>query len=91
MDRVYNKIGSPWSSHNIDQYQNREHVKALRDYTKHFASVYSQIGALFVINSKVVGMDCFSWTDALKKTYLIMTEGYAEDAAGKFDPKMNTK
>jgi hypothetical protein len=50
--------------------------------------VDSQIGALFVINSKVAGMDCFGRPDILEKTFMKMIEGYARVAADKFYPNI---
>ena len=68
-----------------------EKVKKSQDYLEHFASVDSQVGALFVINGKVAGMDCFGKPDILEKIFMKILESYAQDAAGKFDPKMHLK
>ena len=78
-------------SHKKDKTHSREHAKASRDYLEHFARVDSQIGALFMINGKVAGMDCFGRSEVLEKTFMKMIEGYAQGAVDKFDPKMNLK
>ena len=49
------------------------------------------MGAIFVINVKVVGMDCFGRPDIHEKTFMQMLEGYAQDAADKFDPEIDSK
>ena len=69
----------------------REHVRASRHYLEHFARVDSQIGALFIVNGKVAGMECFGRPKVLERTFMKMIEGYARGAVDKFDPKMNLK
>jgi len=79
------------SPHIINRIRSREHVKASRDYMEHFARVDSQVGALFTINGKVAGMDCFGSPDTFEKTFMKMIEGYAQDAAHKLNPHMRLK
>ena len=78
-------------SHNINRIHSRKHAKSSRDYLEHFARVDYQVGALFVINGIVAGMDCFGRPDILEKMFMKMIEGYAQDAADKLNPKMNLK
>lgn len=66
-------------------------VKTLQDYLEQFARVDSQIGALFVINGKVAGMDCFGKPDILEKVFMKILESYSRHAAGKFDPNLHLK
>jgi len=66
-------------------------VKTLQDYLEQFARVDSQIGALFAINGKVIGMDCFGKPDILEKVFMKILESYSRYAAGTFDPKVNLK
>jgi hypothetical protein len=40
---------------------------AIDDYLENFAMVDSQIGAIFLINGKVVGMDCFGKSGTFEK------------------------
>jgi len=75
----------------INQSPSRRPVKSSRDYMEHFTSVDAQVGALFMINGKVAGMDCFGSPDTLEKTFMKMLEGYAQDAARKLDPHVRLK
>ena len=47
----------------------------------------SQVGAVFLINGKVVGMDCLGKTDTFAKVFKKLIESYALDAVDWFDPK----
>jgi len=62
---------------------------AIEDYLKHFELAGSQIGAVFVINGKVVGMDCFGKAETFSKVFKKLVESYALDAidAGKTEKK----
>jgi hypothetical protein len=59
----------------------------LEGYLKHFRLVESQVGAVFLINGKVVGMDCLGKTDTFAKVFKKLVESYALDAVDWFDPK----
>ena len=43
--------------------------QSIKDYTKHFSLTNSQIGAVFVINGQVVGMDSFGKPETFKKVF----------------------
>jgi hypothetical protein len=79
------------SPNKIKRSRSQGHFKASRDYMENFARVDSQVGALFVINGKVAGMDCFGSPDTFEKTFMKMIEGYAQDAAHKLNPHMRLK
>lgn len=79
------------SPRSINRTRSREHAKSSRKYMEHFARVDSQVGALFVINGKAAGMDCFGRPEVLEKTFMKMIEDYAQAAADNFDPNMNLK
>ena len=49
-------------------------------YLEKFKTVDNQIGAVFLINGKVVGMDCFGKAETFSKTFKKLTESYALDA-----------
>jgi hypothetical protein len=53
---------------------------AIKDYVEKFELADHQIGAVFLINGKVVGMDCFGKAETFSKTYKKLTESYALDA-----------
>jgi hypothetical protein len=60
-------------------------ASGIQDYVKHFELIESQIGAVFMINGKVVGMDCFGKADTFASVFKKLVESYALDAidAGK--------
>ena len=51
----------------------------------------SQVGAVFLINGKVVGMDCLGKTDTFAKVFNKLVESYALDAVDWFDSKTDVK
>jgi len=64
---------------------------ALKSYLEHFHLVESQVGAVFLINGKIVGMDCLGKTDTFEKIFKKLVESYALDAVDWFDPKTEGK
>jgi hypothetical protein len=63
----------------------------IHDYLQNFAMVDSQIGAIFLINGKVVGMDCFGKPETFEKTFKKIVESYALDAIDWYDSKIESK
>ena len=55
-------------------------ASGIQDYVKHFKLIESQIGAVFMINGKVVGMDCFGKADTFASVFKKLVESYALDA-----------
>jgi hypothetical protein len=55
-------------------------ASGIQDYVKHFEFIKSQIGAIFMINGKVVGMDCFGKADTFAGVFKKLVESYALDA-----------
>jgi hypothetical protein len=64
---------------------------ALQSYLEHFKLGDSQVGAVFLINGKVVGMDCLGKSDTFAKVFKKLVESYALDAVDWFDPKTELK
>jgi len=64
---------------------------ALKSYFEHFQLMESQVGAVFLINCKVVGMDCLGKADTFAKVFKKLVESYALDAVDWFDPKTEVK
>lgn len=58
----------------------KKEARSIKDYAGHFSLAGSQIGAVFVINGQVVGMDCFGKADTFEKVYEKLVESYALDA-----------
>jgi hypothetical protein len=52
----------------------------LVDYVEHFRLVEMQVGAVFMINGKVVGLDTFGRTETFGKMFRKLIESYALDA-----------
>jgi len=55
-------------------------ASGIQDYVKHFELIESQIGAVFMINGRIVGMDCFGKTDTFASVFKKLVESYALDA-----------
>ena len=55
-------------------------MASLSDYGKHFRPVEVQVGAVFLINGKVVGLDSFGRPETLAKVFRKLVESYALDA-----------
>lgn len=53
---------------------------ALDGYITHFRLVEMQVGAVFMINGKVVGLDCFGKPETFSKVFKKLVESYALDA-----------
>jgi hypothetical protein len=58
----------------------------LSDYVKHFRPVEMQVGAVFLINGKVMGMDSFGRPETLAKVFRKLVESYALDAVDWSEP-----
>ena len=54
--------------------------RSIKDYTQHFSLTESQVGAVFMINGRVVGMDCFGKPETFEKVFEKLVESYALDA-----------
>ena len=54
--------------------------KSIKDYSKHFSLIGSQVGAVFMINGQVVGMDCLGKPGTFEKVFKKLVESYALDA-----------
>ncbi|MGD2096094.1 MAG: hypothetical protein PVG35_00845 [Desulfobacterales bacterium] len=64
----------------------RKQAPSIEKYAKHFELTESQVGAVFMINGKVAGMDCFGKSETFSKVFEKLVESYALDAidsAGK--------
>src|SRR4030042_3473045 len=57
----------------------------LSEYLKAFHLVDSQVGALFAINAKVVGLECFGHWQTFSKFFKKLVQSYALDAIDMFE------
>jgi hypothetical protein len=52
----------------------------LEDYSGRFSPLEGQVGAVFVIDGRIAGMDCFGKQETLGKVFQKLVESYALDA-----------
>ncbi|MGE5258375.1 MAG: ARPP-1 family domain-containing protein [Hyphomicrobiales bacterium] len=52
----------------------------LEDYSSKFGAVEAQVGAVFVIDGRIAGMDCFGKQETFGKVFQKLIESYALDA-----------
>ena len=64
---------------------------SIDEYVQPFHLIDSQIGAVFVINGKVAGMDAFGKPETFSKVFKKLLESYALDAIDWYDPKQESK
>ncbi|MBW1706510.1 MAG: hypothetical protein JRJ86_15305 [Deltaproteobacteria bacterium] len=64
---------------------------SINEYVKHFKLIDSQVGAIFMINGKVVGMDSVGKTETFSKVFRKLVQSYALDAIDWFDPEREHK
>jgi hypothetical protein len=60
---------------------------SIDEYVKHFRLIDGQVGAVFMINGKVVGLDTFGKTESFSKIFKKLVQSYTLDAIDWFDPK----
>ncbi len=58
---------------------------AIRKYIDRFAPIACQIGALFLVNGQVVGMDAFGKAETFSRVFNNLLQGYALDAVDRFE------
>jgi len=66
-------------------------MPSISEYVSHFRLIDLQVGAIFMINGKVVGLDCFGKPESFAKTFKKLVESYALDAVDWFDPQKEHK
>ena len=64
---------------------------SIQEYAGHFRFIDSQVGAVFMINGKVVGMDSFGKPGSFSKVFRKLVESYALDAVDWFEPEKEHK
>ena len=64
---------------------------SLDSYVKHFRLIEGQVGAVFMINGKVVGMDALGKPETLTKVFEKLIQSYALDAVDWFNPEKEHK
>ena len=64
---------------------------SIQEYLKHFRLIDSQVGAVFMINGKVVGMDRLGKPETFTKVFKKLVESYALDAVDWYDQEKEHK
>ena len=65
----------------------RKEAPSIKKYAEHFDLTESQVGAVFLINGKVAGMDCFGKPETFSRVFKKLVESYALDAIDSFKKK----
>jgi hypothetical protein len=66
-------------------------MPSIQKYMKHFKLIDCQMGEFFMINGKVVGMECFGKAESFSKIFKKLVESYALDAIDWFDSEKEEK
>ena len=66
-------------------------MPSIEEYVKHFSLIDSQVGAIFMINGKVVGLDAFGKPGTFSKIFKKLLESYTLDAIDWHDPDKEHK
>jgi len=64
---------------------------SIEKYVSQFRLTDSQVGAIFMINGKVAGLDGFGKPESFSKVFKKLVESYALDAVDWFDPQKEYK
>ena len=64
---------------------------SLDEYVKKFHLIDSQVGAIFMINGQIAGMDAFGKPDTFSKVFKKLLESYTLDAIDGYDPDKEHK
>jgi hypothetical protein len=64
---------------------------SIDEYVKYFHLIDSQIGAVFMINGQIAGMDAFGKPGTFSKVFKKLLESYALDAIDWYDPDKEEK
>ena len=66
-------------------------MPSIQEYVRHFSLIDSQVGAVFMINGQVVGLDSFGKPGSFSEVFKKLVESYALDAIDWFEPEKEHK
>jgi len=66
-------------------------MPSIEEYAKHFRLIDFQVGAIFMINGRVAGLDAFGKPGTFSKVFRKLLESYTLDAIDWFDPEKEHK
>ncbi len=64
---------------------------SIEEYAGHFSLIDSQVGAIFMINDKIAGLDAFGRPETFSKVFRKLLESYALDAIDSYEPEREYK
>ena len=64
---------------------------SLQDYIRNFRPIEGQVGAVFLIDGQVVGLDSFGKPETFAKVFKKLLESYALDAIDQYNPQKEIK
>jgi len=64
---------------------------SIQEYVRHFTLLESQVGAVFMINGHVVGLDSLAKPESFSKVFKKLVESYALDAIDWLEPEKEHK
>jgi len=93
--RIWNDISGKLDRMNVsaptdamaDAYDSYE--DKISDFLKAFRLIEWQVGAIFAINSQVLGLECFGCSDTFSRFFNKLVKSYALDALDNLDPQKN--
>ena len=66
-------------------------MPSMTKYVDHFTLTERQVGAIFMINGEIAGLDSFGKPETFSKVFKKLVESYALDALDWYDPKKEFK
>ena len=69
----------------------RKDRSLIGEYTNHFRLTEGQVGAVFMINGNVAGMDAFGKAETFSRVFKKVIESYSLDAIDWFNPEREVK
>ena len=85
-----NRMGAPSPTGAMAAMYDKERL-TIEEYVKPFRLITSQVGAIFMINGKVAGMDAFGKPGTFSEVFKKLLESYALDAIDWYDPNQESK
>ena len=85
-----NRMGAPSPTGAMAAMYDKERP-AIEEYVKPFHLIDSEIGAIFMINGKVAGLDAFGKPGTFSNVFKKLLESYALDAIDWYDPDKEQK
>ncbi len=84
------RMGAPSPTGAMAEIYDKERP-SIEEYVKPFHLIDSQVGAIFMINGKVAGLDAFGKPGTFSEVFKKLLESYALDAIDWYDPEKESK